>query len=191
MGFYVQTHGYPNTKLILVLVFALFTVFEYSFFCYFFYLIVPKSTAKKIVPFIWLGFVLFAVIDFFYFNKMKSFDSFASGMESIIILLLCIYYLYLQIKDVNNLMLYSTFNFWIIITFLIYFSGTFFLYIMTENMAPNNVSFQKQYFVINSAVNILKNILLSIAMTMKTNNTNKQTPSLPELDGDVYFHKNN
>lgn len=188
MGFYLQTHGYPNTKLILV--FALFTIFEYSFFCYFFYLIIPKSTAKKIVPFVWLGFVLFAITNIFYFNKMNSFDSFAIGMESIIILLLCIYYLYLQIKDANNLMIYSTFNFWIIITFLIYFSGTFFLYIMAENML-SNIAFQKQYLIINSIFSILKNILLSIAMTMKTNYTIKQTPPLRELDGDVYFHKNN
>ena len=186
LGFYLQSIKIDNIKI----VFFTFTLIEYSFFCYFFYLIISKSTAKKIVPFVWLSFVLFALIDFIYINQMKSWDSFASGIESIIIILLCIYYLFSQIKGSNNLLIYSTFSFWVIITFLIYFSGTFFLYLMADSMREN-VSFQKQYFVINSSFNILKNILLCVAMTMKTNYTIKQPPSLPELDGDVYFHKNN
>ncbi len=121
---------------------------------------------------------------------MDAFDSFAIGIESIIVILLCIYYLFSQIKESNNLMIYSTFNFWVIISFLLYFSGTFFLYIMTENMVYN-VTFQKLYLIINMSFNILKNILLSTAMCMKINDTNKLKPSLPNLDDDVFFHKNN
>jgi hypothetical protein len=117
---------------------------------------------------------------------MNSFDSFASGIESIIVILFCVYYLFSQIKGSNSLMIYSTFNFWVIIAFLLYFSGTFFLYIMTENMVFN-VTFQKLYFIINISFNILKNVLLSVAMCMKTTNT-KLTPSLPELDDDIFFH---
>lgn len=59
---------------------------------------------------------------------------------------------------------------------------------MTENMTSDR-SFQKEYLIINSIFSILKNLLLCVAMTMKTNkiNTNKLTPSLPELDDDVFF----
>ena len=168
-----------------------FTIIEYSFFCYFYYLLFPKEAlVKKIILIIWISFLIFSFIDFFYINKMQTFDSFASGIESIIILILCIHYLFSQIKGVNNLLIYSTFNFWIIVTFLIYFSGTFFLYIMTYSLR-SDITFQKQYLIINSIFSILKNILLCVAMTMKTNYTIKQPPSLPELDGDVYFHKNN
>jgi hypothetical protein len=97
---------------------------------------------------------------------MNAFDSVTSGVESIFIILLCIYYLIVQLKGTNNLFVYSTSNFWIIITFLIYLSGIFFLYIMAENMGQDR-NFRIQYIVINSAFNILKNILLSIAMLMK------------------------
>jgi hypothetical protein len=138
-----------------------------------------------------MTFVLFAAIDFFYINKTEKFDSFASGIESIIIILLCIYYLFSQVKIPNNLLLYSTFNFWVIIAFLIYFSGTFFLYIMTENMWDDK-SFRKLYFVINISFNILKNILLCVAMYMKTNDSLKPTPSsLPDLGDEYFFQKNN
>ncbi len=91
-------------------------------------------------------------------------------------------------------MIYSTFNFWIIITFLIYFSGTFFLYIMTENMVYNK-DFQIQYLIINSCFSILKNLLLCIAMTMKINSNIDNSNSsayLPALDDEIFFqHKNN
>ena len=187
LSFYLQIIKSPDFILLLYS----FTIIEFSFFCFFVFLILPKNLIKKSVPFIWIAFVLFAAIDFFYINESKKFDSFASGIESIIIILLCIYYLFSQVKTVNSLLLYSTFNFWVIIAFLIYFSGTFFLYIMTENMWDDK-GFRKLYFVINISFNILKNILLSVAMCMKTNDSLKPIPSsLPDLGDEDFFHKNN
>ena len=105
---------------------------------------------------------------------MNGFDSFNSGTECVLIIVMCIYYLAVQIKG-TDLFVYSTSNFWIIITFLIYSSGTFFLYIMAENMMMTR-EFRNQYVVINSVFNILKNVLLSIAMLMKE--------TIPGDDGD-------
>lgn len=168
-----------------------FTIVEYSFFCYFIYLVLPKSLVKKIVPFIWALFVLPALIDIIYFNQHNEFDSFASGIESIVILIFCIYYLFYQIKGSNSLLIYSTFNFWVVIAFLIYFSGTFFLYLLTNRMVYN-ASFQKSYFIINISFNILKNVLLCVAMTMKLNDTvNQQKTMIPNLDDDFFIHAKN
>jgi hypothetical protein len=120
---------------------------------------------------------------------MNGFDSIASGVECIFIILLCIYYLIIQLKGINNLFVYSTSNFWIIITFLIYLSGTFFLYIMAENMIMTK-GFLAQYIVINSVFNILKNILLSIAMLMKPTPTEKNKQKNEDWD-DFLSHKFN
>lgn len=146
--------------------YALFTVAEFSFFCWFYYYAISGGKMKKAILPIWTLFFIFAFVDFFLINKMNSFDSIAVGVESIIILLFCIFYLALQIRGSHNLFVYSTSNFWIVITFLIYISGTFFLYIMAENMIQSR-EFQIEYIVINSVFNILKNILLSVAMIMK------------------------
>ncbi len=147
--------------------FALFTVVEFTFFCIFYKYVLPEENPKKFILPIWLGFMTFSLIDFFFINKMRGFDSFPAGLQSLFIILLCVYYLFLQIRGSTNLFIYSTANFWIIITFLIYLSGTFFLYIMTEAMVKTR-EFQFQYAIINTFFNLLKNVLLSIAMIMKS-----------------------
>lgn len=118
---------------------------------------------------------------------MDSFDSITAGIESISIILLCIYYLISQLKGTNTQFIYSTSNFWIIITFLIYLSGTFFLYIMAENMTIDR-SFRIQYVVINSVFNIIKNILLSVAMLMKETPSNIQSKNFDELDDSLSYN---
>ena len=105
---------------------------------------------------------------------MQDFDSIPVGIEAIAIILMCVYYLFIQIKGVNDLFVYSTSNFWIMITFLIYISGTFFLGIMAENYLQSKAfraQYMIQYIIINSTFNVLKNILFSIAMLMKPPNT--------------------
>lgn len=147
------------------IIFSIYTVVEFSFFCLFYYYILTNATSKKFVFPIWLGFIIIAGIDFFFINGMSGFDSFTSGLDALLIIGMCIYYLFMQIKGSISLRIYSTSNFWVIITFLLYVSGTFFLYIMAENMLDDR-SFVIQYTYINSAFNIIKNVLLSIAMLM-------------------------
>ncbi len=161
IGYYL--HEINKSDFIL---FALYTLLEFTFFSLFYYYALPKKPVRKVVPIMWALFFIFECIDFFLINQMNAFDSFAVGVESILIILLCIYYLVIQLKGTNTLFVYSTFNFWVIITFLIYLSGTLFLYVMAENMIQNR-EFRIQYIVINSVFNVIKNILLSIAMLMK------------------------
>ncbi len=162
-GYFLYSIHFENTFFI----FAFFTVAEFTFFCLFLYYVLTSRKAKKIILPIWVIFLILAFVDFFFINKMNSFDSLTVGVESILIILMCIFYLAVQIKGSNNLFVYSTSNFWVIISFLIYISGTFFLYVMAENMIQNR-AFLIEYNIINSIFIILKNILLSIAMLMKS-----------------------
>ncbi len=167
LGFYL--HQIHKDNLVNFL-FAFFTVAEFSFFCLFFYYVLPKANPKKFIFPIWLCFIIFSLIDFFFMNKMEGFDSFTSGIQTLFIIGLCIYYLVIQIKGKTDLYIYSTSNFWIIITFLISLSGTFFLYILLETMIHDQV-FINTYTIINSIFNLLKNVLLSMAMMMKSDQT--------------------
>jgi len=88
---------------------------------------------------------------------------------------MCLYYFYDELKQATTDLIYTTKNFWIIIAFLIFSSGTFFLYIYAENMVLHDNSFRMQYVIINSSFIILKNILFSIAMIIKPKETLMQT----------------
>jgi hypothetical protein len=61
---------------------------------------------------------------------------------------------------------------------------------MTDNM-KDNPSFQKTYFIINISFNILKNLLLCVAMTMKLDNQLKTSSPIPNLDDDIFIHEKN
>lgn len=84
---------------------------------------------------------------------------------------MCIYYFFDQLKQPNTFLIYSSINFWIIISFLIYLSATFFLYIYADSMFADKV-FRRIYIIINSSSYLLKNVLLAIAMLMKPEKEN-------------------
>ena len=185
LGYYLHEIHFRGTFIF----FTFFTVIEFICFSLFYYYAVSFKPAKKIVIILLTLFLTFSLIDFFLVNQMNSFDSIEVGIESIIIILLCILYLIIQLKSTNNLFVYSTSNFWIIITFLTCLSGTFFLYIMAESMISTK-AFLVQYGIINSVFNILKNVLLSIAMLMKSTPTQNKKQKNDDWD-DFLSHKLN
>ena len=55
----------------------------------------------------------------------------------------------------------------------------------------DNLAFRGQYFIINIAFNLLKNVLLSIALTKKLSDTvNQQKNTIPDLDDDLFISEN-
>ena len=180
ISFYLQS---INSYSILYL-FSIFTIVELTLISFYFYLLFKnKMFVKKAIIFSWSGFIIYGIANIIYSKEMEAWDSIPMGIESLIILMLSSYYLFIKIKRTNNLSFYRNFHFWIAITFLLYFSGTFFLNIMAENMR-RNPEYQMLYSGINIGFNILKSVMLSVAMTMKLNTTKDP---LPDLDDDFFF----
>lgn len=113
----------------------------------------------------------------------SSFSSILVGVESVLIIAMCIYYFFDQLKEPNTFLIYSSIHFWVIISFLIFLSGTFFLYIYADSMMDDK-AFRKQYVLINSSFIILKSILLGIAMTMTARITDNRSTFPDKLDAD-------
>ncbi|MEO6452603.1 MAG: hypothetical protein ABIN97_00960, partial [Ginsengibacter sp.] len=157
-------------------VYDIFNVVELAFFLVLFKQIFKTKKVVKYLPFLFVGFIIFIIIDYAFHMNTGAFDSKSSGIESIIIITLCLYYFYEELKQANSLLIYTTINFWIIIAFLIYLSGTFFLFLFAENTLHDKV-FQIQYIVINSSFIIIKNIFFSIALMIKSDSS--QPPNFP------------
>jgi hypothetical protein len=81
-------------------------------------------------------------------------------VESILIIILCLIYLYEQIDKPQNYFIYSSPNFWVILGFLSYMAGTLFLFIISNSLPWSE---RLKFWVINNICNIFKNILFSIA----------------------------
>jgi hypothetical protein len=147
-------------------IYDIFAVVEFCLFSWFFYLIIYSLKIKRLILPLIIIFCLFSLSLYILLPDSTSFSSSIAGVENVLIISMCIYYFFDQLKQSGTFAIYSTINFWIIISFLIYLAGTFFLYIYSESMI-NDKAFIKQYIIINSGFGILKNILLSIAMLMK------------------------
>lgn len=152
----------------------IFAVIEFCLFSWFFYLVIYTTKLRRIIPPIIIIFCIFSLSLYIFLPDSSSFSSIIAGVESVLIIAMCIYYFFDQLKKPDTFAIYSTINFWIIISFLIYLAGTFFLYIYSETMISDK-AFQKQYIIINSSFVILKGILLGVAMLMKPNNNNNQS----------------
>jgi hypothetical protein len=118
-----------------------------------------------------LIFTVVSILDVFKW-KSQNFDSIPSGIESILIISYCIFFLFEKIKEPDSLFLYNTPNFWIVVGLILYFAGTFFLYIYSQNNL-GNPEYDKTYAFVNSSFSILKNVLFSIAFLVKPQKTDK------------------
>ena len=185
VSFYLQTR---DTNFIFNL-FALYTIAEFTFISYYYYLVFEgKKAIKRIIIFVVLAFLTFAISNLVFSKNMESWDSFAIGIESLIIILFSAYFLFTKIKTGQSLKIYTTFHFWVAVTFILYFSGTFFFNIMAESMRKNP-DYQTLYRFINIGFLILKNVLLAVAMTMQVSKTVPQNDLVPDLDEDFLLNK--
>lgn len=169
--------------------FATFTLVEFSFISYFFYkLFKVNPILRKIITLSWILFTAYGTTKIVFSHELETWDSLQIGIGSLLILLYSSYFLFSKIKSGQTLEIYTTFHFWVAVTFLIYFSGTFFLNIMTQAMRKNP-DYQLIYFVINNGFNILKNVLLAVAMVMKVNKISLKAAMPPDTNDELILQK--
>lgn len=91
------------------------------------------------------------------------FDSVPSGITSLIMLVYSILYLFERVKDTDTLFFYSSPNFWVVVSIVIYAAGTFFPFIYAKNYL-NEEEFTYEFDLIHDTLYIVKNIIFAIAM---------------------------
>lgn len=107
-----------------------------------------------------LCFTTFTI--FYYFSpKFYGVDSFSIGVETILILVFSFYFLYERINDPNTLFIYNDYRFWIVLAFMIYLSGSFFIYLFANQIPRKDLP---QYWMFTDIFYTLKNILFSIGI---------------------------
>jgi hypothetical protein len=106
-------------------------------------------------------FIIYSFIDL-NLSAAASFDSIPTVVECLILLSFSIFYLYEEIGSPNTLFLYTTSNFWVAVSIIIFFSGTFFLFIYAQKNS-GDPAFSHTFKIIMGVSSVIKNILFLIA----------------------------
>lgn len=150
-----------------------YTIFEYSVFAYFIFYTISNSSFRKVI--ITLS-VLFAVFVFCYyaFGKVQRIDSIPIGIETILLLIYSFYYFYEQMNDITTTtFIYNKHSFWIIVGFILYLGGSFFIYIFANHVERPVLD---KYWFLTYLFYILKSILFIIGIMVYVNQTKNLHP---------------
>jgi hypothetical protein len=152
--------------------YRLFTVIEFIVLSA--YLIKELNSANfklyiKISSIVFGVFVLFDLIT----GTLNEFDSIPTGVESILILSSSLLVLYERIIKNEE---YNVSSIWISVGLVLFFSGTFFLFILSESNF-NDSAFSETYSFILASFKIISYILFSIGIALENKNLFKPTYS--------------
>jgi hypothetical protein len=156
----------------------LFTLLDYSFVFLILYSLLNSGIIKVILILVSILFVLYIALLFLRSNP-QSYAA-VSPVESILVLVFCIIFLFEQLNKPEELLVYSMPGFWIILAFLVYSSGTLFLYIF--RVIDFNAA--KKWWIINNVCNIITNCLIALSFFINYRNSKSQNPSekIPMFD---------
>jgi len=147
------------------LISSLFTIGELSICSYYFYLIIHSPVLKRIILAVsCIALVIITVI--LIRSEKKGFDSFPASLESVTFILYSIIYFFEQINRPQQIFIYSSPNFWIVLGIMVYMSGTLFLFIIANNLSENELN---KYWIINNISNLITNLSFSIAFFQNRN----------------------
>jgi hypothetical protein len=139
--------------------YRVFTIIEFSLIALFFTSIIASSYYKRLIYVSMCLFYFLLIIDFFT-NSFNKFDSLPTGIESILIILFCILLIFEKLNSEN---LHFNYTIWISFALIIFFAGTFFLFILSQNNF-NNTNFSDTYGYVVAIFNSIKNLLIGIGI---------------------------
>lgn len=161
-------------------VLSAFTIIEYTIFSYVLFIIIGNRVFRIIIA---ASSIIFYVFTILYYLTVEdfSFDSLPASIEAILIVAFSIFYLFDQMNKPQVIFIYQEPHFWFVVGFIIYFSGTLFLFIQASNL---DREIRENFWKINYFLNITKNILFAIAFSTKKGSS-PQFPLEDPTDHDI------
>jgi hypothetical protein len=150
----------PNLDFLL-----LFTLIDYAFVFAIFQLLLTSKVLKTVLTVISLLFAAYSVLLFLFANNTNAYTT-TSPIESIIVLIFCIFFLFEQLNKPEELFVYSSPGFWVVLGFLVFASGTLFL----DIFRIIDFAEAQKWWVINNMCNIFLNCLIALAFIINYRN---------------------
>lgn len=109
-----------------------------------------------------LGFACFAGIDILYFESLDVFNSYARGLESLILMLLSLVFFFQRLQQPGPTPLLKQPGFWLASGTLIYFGVNLFLF--TMNRSLDEKTFANLWGLIHNPVILTRNVFFGVAL---------------------------
>ena len=160
----------------------IYTFLEYSFFSYIFWFYSRNKLFKSLVIIASALFFVFQII-FVINTPKKKLDSIPIGIETILLFVFIFYFFYEFSKQIKDTFIYNHYIFWFAVGILIYLGGSFFFYILINELDENQIeNFGNFTFV----AEIIKNLLFVLAIYMykkyPVNKIHNHSKNIPNLD---------
>jgi len=131
--------------------FHIYVLSEFFFISWFYFMVFKEYLSKKIIPSIFVIFIIFSLIDSFVLHNPLTFNSYAKTLECVIIVAYTVFYLYKTFDEFQDEDPSDTPVFWINAGFLFYFSGSLFLFnfsnlILTQGKQMNMITWALHAF---------------------------------------------
>lgn len=121
----LAARGYNNLPLL-----HLYTLLEFFVITRFFYITAQSPRDKKMIRWLWVIFPVLALINIFYLHSIFLYNLIPRSIAGIIIIILCIHFLMKSLSFSAGAIPF--FNFGIVVSFLLYFSGSLALFALSD-----------------------------------------------------------
>lgn len=164
-----STSFISNTESVDFFLLSTYTIIEYILLLSYIYLTLRRILLKRLLLVLSIIFIIVAVSNIVQSYKVKSsdLDSIPIAVSSLILIIGSILYFFETIQKPEIGFIYSKPSFWVVVGIMIYFSGTFFLFLQYENLSTEE---KDNFWIINIICFILKNIFFSISFILKPEN---------------------
>ena len=142
----------------------LYTIFEFSFLGLVFYQVFAHPSFKKAIIVTIIAFAAFAIINAFFIQTIYEFNTIAHAVESFLLILLALLFFFKVFHESAVMHLGKYPMFWINSGILIYFSGSFFLFIFSNYILMQSHDMLHAYRGIHSLLNILLNLFFAMGL---------------------------
>lgn len=160
-GFFWDSEGGTN------LLYNIYNIVNGSCYLFILYSFIRQRKVKRVVLFIVLSYFAFALLNLFFFQGLKTFNTISFAISSLLVILLCVYYFLELFLLTHYVYLVREPSFWIVTGLLFYFTCSFPL-IATSNFMwelPGIIMDNLRVFL--QLMNILLYSLFAIAFLCK------------------------
>jgi len=136
-----------------------FPVIEFALLVCFF----RETLSKKAITILIISFTILSILNVLFFENLNEFNTLARAVEALLLIIISLMYFYSLLRDLSEKYLEQSPLFWVATSILIYFSGSFFIFIYGNYIMPS-AKLSLTFWAIHALFSILKYILFTVAL---------------------------